>query len=599
MDGLSLVYYGHVFDATGYGRAARGYLHALHAAGIRVSAVDLMKHDKQVDDELVESMVNRGTQGDFHLFHGIPPQWARLAFPLRNAIGMTVWETDRMPAQWRTALSHVMEVWLPCDFNVAVFRRDLRTPIFKLPHVVDARSWNGEVAPYETALAIDPDDFVVYSVFEWQERKGPFDVLTVYLDAFRDVRDTLLVVKTNPGAVKSAEQALASARTKTRSDARVSIRAEAWCDAQLEALRRRGDAYLSMHRGEGWCYPLFDAASHGTPVVATAFGGPLEYLSPDSADLIGYDLVAVRQPYLYYHPTMRWAQPELPGAITALRRIYEHRTDARARAKVGAERMKQAYAPQVVGAAAGQQLLQLLRRSDSTRWQRMRRAQSAAELRPSAPIPGSWYDEGYFETGVKSNWQDGYSWPSFSGVFTEAAQFLASTFDSATTFLDVGCAKGFLVRALREMGKACWGVDHSHWAITHADAAARPFLIEGRADALPLSTRFDVVLAFDLLPHLTETQAVGFLESARAIANIGIVAVIRSFDSDEDERRYNDAGDDADLSHILMRTRAWWHERFLECGWRQDPLHRAFARLCQEHALTRKMGWQIYVYGTG
>src|SRR6185503_8374333 len=123
----------------------------------------------------------------------------------------------------------------------------LRTPIFKLPHVVDARQWNGEVTPHEAALAIDPADFVVYSVFEWQERKGPADVLAVYLEAFRDVRDTLLVIKTNPGAAKTAEQAVAAARSKARSDARVSIRAEAWSDAQLEALRRRGNAYLSMH----------------------------------------------------------------------------------------------------------------------------------------------------------------------------------------------------------------------------------------------------------------------------------------------------------------------------------------------------------------
>ena len=34
MDDLSLVYYGHLFDATGYGRAARGYIRALHAAGV-------------------------------------------------------------------------------------------------------------------------------------------------------------------------------------------------------------------------------------------------------------------------------------------------------------------------------------------------------------------------------------------------------------------------------------------------------------------------------------------------------------------------------------------------------------------------------------
>jgi len=597
MDDLSLVYYGHVFDATGYGRAARGYLHALHAAGIRVSAVDLMKHDRQVRDELVESMVDRGTGGDFHLFHGIPPQWARLAFPLRNAIGMTVWETDRMPAQWRTALSHVMELWLPCDFNVSVFQRDLRTPIFKLPHVVDARQWNGEVAPHESALGISEADFVAYSVFEWQERKGPADVLSVYLEAFRDVADTLLIIKTNPGAAKTAEQALASMRTKLRSNARVSIRAEAWCDAQLEALRRRGDVYLSMHRGEGWCYPLFDAASQGTPVIATAFGGPLEYLTADTASLVRYDLVSVRQPYLYYHPAMRWAQPDRAAAVAALLDVYRHRDRARTRASVAADRIRRTYSPEAVGAAARQQLLQLLRRTDSPRWQRLRRTQNESQLRPDVPVPGAWYDAGYFETGTKSNWQDGYTWKSFSGVFTDTARFLTSTFNDATTFLDVGCAKGFLVRALRDAGKTCWGVDHSHWALAHAEARAKPYLLEAGADSLPLGGRFDVILAFDLLPHLTESQATRFLECARSMANVGIVAVIRSFENEEDERRYREAGDDGDLSHILMRTRAWWHELFLKTGWRQDPLHCAFARMCQQHELTRKMGWQMYVYG--
>lgn len=597
MDDLSLVYYGHVFDATGYGRAARAYVHALHTAGIKVSAVDLMDHDRQVSDELIESILNRRTSADFHLFHGIPPQWARLAFPLRNAIGMTVWETDRMPPQWRTALSQVMEVWLPCDFNVAVFQRELRTPIFKLPHVVDARQWNGEVAPHQAALGIDDRDFVVYSVFEWQERKGPAEVLSVYLEAFRDVRDTLLVIKTNPGAARAAEQALARARIATRSDARISIRAEAWCDAQLEALRRRGNVYLSMHRGEGWCYPLFDAVSHGTPVVATAFGGPLEYLTAETAHLIRYDLVPVRQPYLYYHPTMRWAQPDLKNAVAALRHVYGHGTEAHARATTAAEHVRRTYSPQSVGAAARERLLQLLRRTNAPRWQRLRKAQVSAELRPSPPIPGSWYDAGYFEAGTKSNWEDGYTWPSFAGVFTETAQFLASTFDNAATFLDVGCAKGFLVRALREAGRSCWGVDHSHWALAHAEPAARPYLIEARAEALPLHGRFDLVVAMGLLPHLTEQQARQFLEHARALANIGIVAVISSFENDEDERRYREAAEDADLSHIQMRTRAWWHDRFIQGGWRQDALHRALARLCQQHALTRKMGWQIYVYG--
>ena len=74
--------------------------------------------------------------------------------------------------------------------------------------------------------------------------------------------------------------------------------------------------------------------------------------------------------------------------------------------------------------------------------------------------------------------------------------------------------------------------------------------------------------------------------------------MIRSFDTDDEERRYREANDDGDLSHILMRTRAWWHEMFLKAGWRQDPLHRALEHACRNHELTRKMSWQLYIYAT-
>jgi 2-polyprenyl-3-methyl-5-hydroxy-6-metoxy-1,4-benzoquinol methylase len=596
MDDVSLVYYGHVFDATGYGEAARGYVRALHAAGVRLSVVNLNKHQPQVRDELVESLTNRRGDGDFHLFHGIPPQWARLAFPLRNAIGMTVWETDTMPLQWRNALSHVLEVWLPCDFNVAVFKRDLRTPIVKLPHVVIDRRVNGDAPDPSSFLKVAPDDFVVYGVFEWQERKCPHEVLSAYLQAFPADLDTVLIIKTNPGAADVAARTLASARAHTSSQGRISIRAEAWSDAELEALHHRGDAYISLHRGEGWCYPLFEAASRGTPVVATAFGGPLEYLKPEFAHLVPYQLAPVRQPYLYYHPTMRWAQPDVGAASGKLRWIYEHRDEARQRATGAVDQIRSAYSPERVGTTARDALVKLLERTNAPRGRRVRKAYSARRLRPTIPIPGDWYDRGYFEDGTKSNWPDGYQWQSFAGVFTETAAFLASTFAEATSFLDVGCAKGFLVRALREMGKECWGVDHSPWALEHAEPAAFPYLIRGSAEAIAIERRFDIVLAFDLLPHLTEEQASQFLSTAREWTDVALVAVIPSFETEEQERRYPQADDDADLSHILMRSRRWWHERILRAGWRQDPLHGALERMCRQHELTCKMRWQMYVY---
>jgi hypothetical protein len=98
------------------------------------------------------------------------------------------------------------------------------------------------------------------------------------------------------------------------------------------------------------------------------------------------------------------------------------------------------------------------------------------------------------------------------------------------------------------------------------------------------------------VPHLTEQQALAFLERARAMTNVAIVAVIQSTASGH-EGVDGAAADDQDLSHILMRTRAWWHDLFVRADWRQEAIHRALARRCQDHDLPRKMGWQVYVYG--
>src|SRR5205809_7777227 len=167
MDDLRLIYYGHVFDASGYGQAARAYIHALHKAGVALSVVDLMKHGRQVRDDLVESLLDRPMTPDFHLFHGIPPQWARLAFRLPNAIGMTVWETDTMPTQWRNILNHVLDVWLPSEFNVAVFHRGLEKTPFRLPHPVFCAHIDDKVPDGGPFLEVTEHDFVLYSIFEW------------------------------------------------------------------------------------------------------------------------------------------------------------------------------------------------------------------------------------------------------------------------------------------------------------------------------------------------------------------------------------------------------------------------------------------------
>jgi ADP-heptose:LPS heptosyltransferase len=593
---IKLAYHGYAFDASGYGHAARAYIHALHGAGVELSVVDLAgDRPRQVGDPLVASLIGRSIDADFHLFHGTPPQWARLAFPLRNVIAMTVWETDTMPTQWRPILTHALDVWLPCEFNTSVFSAALGKPVFKLSHPVFRPAADGDASgdPIDE-WEIQAGDFVFYAIFEWQDRKSPERTMEAYFKAFPQDEKTALVLKTNPGAAAVAHRAVEDVRSRTGSRARAVVRAEGWSDTQIAALHARGDCYVSLHRGEGWGYPLFDAASLGKPVIATGYSGPLDYLAAGAHSLVRHTLAPVRQPYAYYRSSMNWAEPDTAHASELMREVRAKPEDARAAATTAAKVLVQDFSLEAIGQRAHRRLIELLRQTNNAKWERLDRTRRETQPLPPVPIPGEWFDADYFEHGAKSNWTNGYHWHDFAGLFHDTAQFLAAMFPEAESFLDAGCAKGFLVRALRELGKDAWGFDHSPWVLERAEDLARPFLKLGDTTRVEFDRPFDVLLAFSLFESLTESQAAEFFRRSRAWTRHGLVAVILLCDSEEAKSAVRET--DGDLSHITLRNREWWHALALQTGWKQDALHRGLQRLCQKNPLPVRMGWQLFVY---
>jgi 2-polyprenyl-3-methyl-5-hydroxy-6-metoxy-1,4-benzoquinol methylase len=291
---------------------------------------------------------------------------------------------------------------------------------------------------------------------------------------------------------------------------------------------------------------------------------------------------------------MRWAEPDTAHATELMRGMRALSNDFRERASTAAKRLVHDFSLEEIGKRARHRLTELLRRTDSAKWERLDRAQRSGHLRAPVPIPGEWFDADYFENGIKSNWTNGYHWRDFAGLFRDTAQFLVAMFPEAASFLDAGCAKGFLVRALRELGKDAWGFDHSEWALERAGEVARPFLHLASAESAELDQTFDVTLAFSLLESLTEEQALEFFRRSLGWTRQAFVAVVLT--CEDDARRRHLLANDRDPAHLTLQSRAWWHQRFLQVGWRQDPLHRVAERACREHALPRRMDWQIFLY---
>lgn len=92
------------------------------------------------------------------------------------------------------------------------------------------------------------------------------------------------------------------------------------------------------------------------------------------------------------------------------------------------------------------------------------------------PPPSAQFDADYYLRGVetgKSSYCD-YSWkPDLSLPFARSLQWYLGL-KSEDVVLDFGCARGYLVKALRMNGLNARGTDISEWAIANCDPDVKP-----------------------------------------------------------------------------------------------------------------------------
>ena len=86
--------------------------------------------------------------------------------------------------------------------------------------------------------------------------------------------------------------------------------------------------------------------------------------------------------------------------------------------------------------------------------------------------------------------------------------------------LDAGCAKGFLVKDLRDAcpGLEVTGLDISAYAIEHAHPDAKPHLVQGSIEAMPFEDPFDAVLCLDTVHNLPRDRAKAALQEIQRLS---------------------------------------------------------------------------------
>ncbi len=344
------------FNRGGYAALSRHLVRAVVSAGLplRLESRDddeQMRHEctaSHADRLIWQRAMNPASAGGVYVCHYTPTGWdgcdifrrRRDEHPgMRAYVGLTVFETDRLPRGWREACDAMDEIWVPSEFNRETFSRSgvPADRVQVIPVGIDASRYDpATVTPLPIA---ERRGFVFLSVFDWTVRKGWDVLLRAYVDAFSSADDVSLVLRTSkrgrgPRAGVLVREYLAHLG-RPACQPHVLVLEEPLAEADMPRLYRAADAFVLPTRGEGWGLPIMEAMASGLPAIVTRWSAHLDFANDANAwlvDTFGTELVGqnTTQQSPYYGADHRWAVPSVDHLSALMRQAYGDPAAARA-----------------------------------------------------------------------------------------------------------------------------------------------------------------------------------------------------------------------------------------------------------------------------
>jgi glycosyltransferase involved in cell wall biosynthesis len=269
------------------------------------------------------------------------------------------WEQRDGSQVWERIFADFDQLWALSEFAAGPLRRFTGREVEVVPCCLDVHRLPPAAAKAELGFA--PERELFLSIFDPQssvERKNPAAVIEAFRRAFRSDDTVTLVMKiSHPDCYNYREQVRQLVDLGTSCGLDVRFQVENLLYPDLMRLMSACDAYVSLHRAEGFGLTCAEAMAYERPVVATRYSGNLDFMDDSCAFLVDAAEVAVHSPDGPYPRGSVWADPDLDQAAGFLRTIVENPGSARRRGVAARERVVAQLSPEAVGRLAEQALL--------------------------------------------------------------------------------------------------------------------------------------------------------------------------------------------------------------------------------------------------
>jgi glycosyltransferase involved in cell wall biosynthesis len=342
--GLNLIGYFH--GQFGLGESARLYARALIDAGCPVALRDAgLDISHGLDDHSLDVHLDRELPYDTHLVFINPDYMGQVLAAIdpaemvgRRLIACWYWELEEVPVAWLPELKRVDGILVASTFVEQAFRKVTRKPVYRIPLPLGERADSGLG---REAFGLDPGAFVFLGSFDFNSfvhRKHPAGVVEAFTMAFPASADRVqLLIKTSNGHRNPA--ALQDLLDAVSVDNRIIVSDGIMDRDDVPALQRCANAYVSLHRAEGFGLGMAECMRMGKPVIATRWSGNMDFMDDANSCLVDCTLVPVGRNHYPFSRGQRWAAPDIAQAAAWMQRLVREpglaqRVGDRARADI-------------------------------------------------------------------------------------------------------------------------------------------------------------------------------------------------------------------------------------------------------------------------
>jgi glycosyltransferase involved in cell wall biosynthesis len=345
----------------GVGEAARLLIAGLDAGGVPALPIqgNLLPSSRQgsdfaysLPDEAAYPINIVCINGD-----GIPV-FAREAggsfFKDRYTIALWWWEVGEPPSSWREAYRFIDEVWVGSQHIYDAIASSSPVPVVRVTLPVIAPELAHRT---RSQLGLPEDGFLFLYMHDYHSvaaRKNPLGLIEAFKRAFAPGAGAKLVLKSInaelwPQEHERIRQAAGGHPDVELLDAYVSA-------TEKNAMIAHCDCYVSLHRAEGFGLTVAEAMLLGKPVIATRFGGTLEFMNDANSYLVSWEPVLVGEGAYPYPPQGTWAEPDLNEAADLMRRVRAEPAQAAARGERARLDLLEQHSPMAAGRAMARRL---------------------------------------------------------------------------------------------------------------------------------------------------------------------------------------------------------------------------------------------------